>query len=227
MTPHKNQAIQTALTGNWELAISINEELLKENPQDIETLNRLAFAYTVSGKTKDAKITYQKVLEIDIFNPIAIKNLKRLGDFSPGKTINGFQLGTDMFLEESGKTKIVILINTAQPKLLKSLQVGQQLHLAVKRSKIFVLDNRDQYIGMLPDDIGKRIIKFLNGGNIYETYVKSIEEHSLAIFIKEKKRAGKFKNLPTFTSGEKSNLTFAKSAKPKNYSPEASKDEDA
>src|SRR6185437_10139517 len=113
MPLQKHQAIQATLEGNWELAITINEALLKENPSDIETLNRLAFAYTVVGKTSHAKNAYQKVLEIDIFNPIAIKNLKRLGTSTPSVSINTHQLVTNMFLEEIGKTKIVTLINMA------------------------------------------------------------------------------------------------------------------
>ena len=53
----KTQAIQTALSGNWEKAIDINKSLIKEDPSDIDALNRLAFAFTILGKTKDAKST--------------------------------------------------------------------------------------------------------------------------------------------------------------------------
>src|SRR6266436_10065646 len=104
MLLQKNQAIQTALEGQWELAINLNQEILQQNPADIETLNRLAFAYTALGKIQDAKKTYQRVLEIDVFNPIALKNYKRL---SGGITHNGtvpLHLDSGMYLEESGKT---------------------------------------------------------------------------------------------------------------------------
>src|SRR5579859_6970355 len=139
MEIQKHQAIQATLDGNWELAVTINEELLKSNPTDIETLNRLAFAYTVIGRSTHAKNAYKKVLELDIFNPIAIKNLKRLetGASLPSNTP---QLMMNMFLEESGKTKIVTLINIAQPKVIQSLQIGQSITLCIKRLKIFVLD---------------------------------------------------------------------------------------
>ena len=90
MTSLKLQAIQTALIGDWKNAISLNKKLLDENPQDIDTLNRLGLAYAISGKAKDAKTTYQKVLDIDPLNPIALKNAKRLKDktFSANKTGN-------------------------------------------------------------------------------------------------------------------------------------------
>lgn len=211
MSLHKHQAIQATLEGNWELAISINEELLKDNPSDIETLNRLAFAYTVVGKTTHAKNAYKKVLEIDIFNPIAIKNLKRLGNIVTNSTGSiPHQLMTNTFLEESGKTKIVALINTAPQKVIQSLQVGQKVELCIKRLKIFVLDEKNQYLGMLPDNIGSRLIKFLKGGNTYEVYVKAIESHSVSVFIREKKRSARFKNEPTFLTGEKHAFIFKK-----------------
>lgn len=206
----KTQAIYTALGGDWNTAISLNLELLKENPSDIETLNRLAFAYIVLGKTKDAKNIYQKVLKLDGQNPIALKNLKRLIGTTDKK--NGDSLKNrcfvgeinSIFIEETGKTKVIELINVADPKIISHLMIGELLALSIKRLKIFILDQRKQYIGMLPDDIGKRLIKFLKGGNRYQAFVKAVENHRVIIFIKEEARATRFKNQPSFyTSMEK------------------------
>lgn len=197
MTLQKNLAIQTALMGDWEQAITINEAILSEYPDDIETLNRLAFAYTVTGRNKEAKGAYQKVLEIDVFNPIALKNLKRLNESNNQKFSQTPQIVNNMFLEETGKTKIISLINTAPPRVIRNLRVGQRLSFCIKRLKIFILDDNETYIGMLPDNIGARLIKFLHGGNTYEVCIKSLDL-TVTIFIKEKKRSSKFKNLPTF-----------------------------
>jgi tetratricopeptide (TPR) repeat protein len=207
MIPLKTQAIQNALTGDWDKAIIINQEILVEEPTDIDTLNRLGFAYTILGKTKEAKQIYQQVLDIDSANPIALKNLKKLGTIG-GKTKASLHISTNMFLEESGKTKIVTLVNTAPAQVLKTLQMGQLLHLCIKRSKVFVQDEQKQFVGMLPDDIGKRLTRFLEGGNEYESYVKSAEDHEVVIFIKEVKRAAKFKNQPSFLFGDKTKLAF-------------------
>lgn len=207
MTPLKTQAIQIALTGDWDKAIALNLEILSLEPSDIDTLNRLAFAYTISGKIQDAKETYQQVLTIDSANPIALKNLKRLG--TPLSTKPALHISTNMFLEESGKTKIVSLVNTAPNQVIKSLQMGQLLNLCIKRSKIFVQDEQKQYVGMLPDDIGKRLSMFLEGGNEYESYVKSAHDHEVMIFIKETKRASKYKNQPSFLFGEKTHLSLS------------------
>ncbi len=212
ITPLKAQAIQIALTGNWEMAVAINQEILKETPEDIDALNRLAFAYSIIGKSKLAKDAYQKVLLIDSCNPIALKNLKKLGESASRKTTTSQLMGT-MFLEESGKTKIVSLINTAQPKILRTLQIGQLLKLGIKRLKIFVTDSQGQFIGMLPDDIGTRLIKFIDGGNEYETYIKSVEDHKVVVFMREVKRANRFKNQPSFLFGDKTHLAFKQKQK--------------
>lgn len=204
MTPLKNQAIQTALTGDWQSATSINKALLNENPNDIEALNRLAFAFTVLGKIKDAKSAYRKVLQIDSLNPIALRNLKHISNLTSKKTLKTDLLPSlinHAFLEETGKTKIIELINIAQPRIITGLRIGQSLKISIKRSKIFIQSEIDQYIGVLPDDIGKRLIKLIKGGNLYKTYVKSVSEHRIEVFIKEVKRANRFKDHPSFLQG--------------------------
>ncbi|OGH23979.1 MAG: hypothetical protein A3J69_02555 [Candidatus Levybacteria bacterium RIFCSPHIGHO2_02_FULL_42_12] len=200
----KQQAIETALTGDWTSAIKYNKEILKENPDDIDTLNRLAFAFTVARKIREAKKTYQRVLELDRKNPIATKNLKRLqGLPSGGNKSNSAPehistLSSLMFLEESGKTKIVELINTAEPKKIALLLIGEPLGLRMKRFKVFVLNQKNQYVGMLPDNIARRLIALLKGGNMYEIYIKSINNNRVSIFLKETKRANRFKNQSSF-----------------------------
>ena len=209
----KSQAIQTALMGDWNTAVSINKDLLKENPNDIDTLNRLAFAFSAIGKLKDARSVYQKVLEIDLNNPIAVRNLKQMIEANKNKNLkNSSPLSSclhNIFLEEAGKTKVVELTNVAQPKIISCLKAGESLNLVIKRSKIFVLGNQKEYIGMLPEDISRRLIKFLKGGNIYEAYVKAIKAHKIFIFIRETKRIKRFKNQPSFSITENVKVSFA------------------
>lgn len=211
MTQLKNQAIQTALTGDWKTAVEINKELLDEEPKDIDALNRLALAYQVLGKIKSAKSTYQKVLKIDPLNPIALRNLKQLKTTKTTKGILDSIAINNKFLEETGKTKVIELLNIAPHTVIQTLRTGQEVSLSIKRSKIFVLKNekssqaRDshsagQYIGMLPDDIGRRLIKFIKSGSRYEAYIKSVNLRRVVIFIKESKRSSRFKNQPSFLS---------------------------
>lgn len=201
-----NQAIQTALQGNWTEAIALNKSLIKENPEDIDALNRIALAYTIIGKVKEAKSAYQKVVNIDPLNSIALRNLKKLKDKNITITpVSGNYQINNHFLEQPGKTKVIELINIAQPKIIESLRMGQTLTLSIKRSKIFAQEQQ-QYIGVLPDDIAKRLIKFINAGSVYDAYVKSANPHKVSIFVKEIKKAKRYKDQPSFLSNSESAL---------------------
>lgn len=213
----QSEAIKATLKGDWEKAIELNLQLLNANPEDIESLNRLAFAYGSIGNIKEAKKTYKKVLEFDDTNPIALKNLKRLGEnISRKNQPPTFSIDNSMFLEEVGKTKVITLVNAAPVKTLHNLQIGQPVVLVIKRLKIFVLNDEEKFLGMLPDNISRRLIKFIKGGNKYIAYVKSIDERSITIFVKETKRVTKFKNQPSFMTSDvqKQSIVFKKN---KNY----------
>lgn len=222
----KNQAIQTALKGDWEEAIILNKTLVDEDPRDIDALNRLALAYSIVGKVKDARSTYQKVIELDSLNAIALRNLKKLKEAN-GQSTNGnglTKLINNRFLEEPGRTKVVDLVNIAQPKITENLRTGQSLDLSIKRLKIFASDGK-QYIGVLPDDIARRLIKFMKAGCLYDAYVKSSSTHKVALFIKETKKTSRFKDQPSFTSFSESHLELEKHPKKKSKSGSSKNDE--
>lgn len=228
MSSLKAQAIQTTLTGDWQNAVTLNQKLLKEDPADIEALNRLAFAFTILGKRKSARDIYQKVLRIDSKNPIALKNLKRLDGFVKKPKALAYRIRdvSTLFIEEGGKTKVVELINVADSKVIGLLRIGEPLILNIKRLKIFVLTSQKRYVGMLPDDIARRLIKFLKGGNTYEAYLRSVEERKVTVFIKETKRSARFKNQPSFMPLGKSKIAFANPSKNSIYENESEEDQD-
>lgn len=205
-TPLRTQAVTAALANNWQEACTVNIQLLSQNPHDIDSLNRLAFAYMKLGKFKKAKDTYKLVVEKDATNPIAIKNLKRLEMVS--KHIKSDQdappnqnpaIAADSFIEEAGKTKTVELKNVADKKTLSYVQPGDPVVIVVKRSKIFIQAIDKKYIGVLPDSLGLRLVTFMKGGNIYSAYIKACDEKNVTIFIKEIKKVSKFKNQSSFS----------------------------
>lgn len=204
--PLKTLAIEAAMQNNWKDAISFNEELLLENPNDLGCLNRLGFAYMKAGKYKKAKEVFNKIINIDKTNPIALKNIKRLETVSKMKK-NGEETShtshfsrSSIFIEEAGKTKSIQLKNLSDKKTLSMLEPGDEVSLVIKRSKIFVQTLQKVYVGMLPDNISMRLITFMKGGNEYVACVKSCDEKNVIIFVKETKKASKFKNQASFFS---------------------------
>ena len=217
--------------GNWKSAATLNKALINEEPKDIDALNRLAYVFTIMGRIQDARSTYKKVLKIDVLNQIAIKNIKKLTEMGSKKTTkNLFSIKNvnNTFLEETGKTKIITLVNTAQPKIIALLTTGQPIVIAIKRSKIFVQNQDKQYLGVLPDDIGRRLIKLMKGGNTYEACIKSASEHKVCVFVKETKRVSKYKNQPSFPQDQDQDLGLSKSnrTKIKNYRDLRAEEED-
>lgn len=210
-TPLKDQAIRSALENKWNDAYKINFKLLEEDPEDIDTLNRLAFSLIKLSKFKQAKDAYQQVIQLDKTNPIATKNLKKLDMMSKQKVSKKLlvsdttNLSTSMpldelFIEEAGKTKTVELKNIADKKSLSLLQPGDLVCLVVKRSKIFIQSYEKKYIGMLPDSVGMRLITFIKGGNEYQACIKALTEKTVIVFIKESKKMSRFKNQQSFTA---------------------------
>lgn len=203
-TPLKTLAINAALTNDWKQAEEINSQIILDNPDNIDSLNRLGFAFMKQGRYNKAKETYKKVITLDKTNPIAVKNLKRLETVSKGSKKDGVttthNMTTDIYIEEAGKTKTVELKNVADKKTLSVIEPGDSVFIVVKRSKIFVQSNDKKYIGMLPDNISMRLVTFMNGGNEYVACVKASDEKSVTIFIKETKKASKFKNQASFSS---------------------------
>jgi hypothetical protein len=205
-SPLKDIAIKCALENKWSDAIQANLDILQQNPQDIDTLNRLGFAYLQTSNMEDAGKTYQKVLDIDMSNPIAKKNLKKIQSVSSGSTTNtlrSFELNVnDLYIEEAGKTKTVELKNVADKKALSTLQTGEQVNLVPKRSKIFIQNAAKTYIGVLPDNIGMRLKEYIQGGNEYKAIIKSVSDKNVVVFIKEMKKAPKYKNQPSFVTNQ-------------------------
>jgi tetratricopeptide (TPR) repeat protein len=197
MASLKSQAIQTALVGDWNNAVSLNQTILKEEPSDIDTLNRLAFALLSLGNTKQAKDIYEQVLSLDMKNPIAIRNLKRLNDNQIKASNTPLN---NLFIEEPGKTKVMELLNIADKKVIAYLRSGELIELRIKRNRIFALNGENQFIGMLPDDICQRLIRFINAGNQYEAYIRTVDSNRVSVFLRETKRVKRFRDQPSFVN---------------------------
>jgi len=198
---HK-QAINAAITCNWENAITLNEKILEVEPQNTEVLNRLAKALFEIGNYSGAKKIYTQVLEIDPYNTIAEKNLKKAASLKKDGAIPSTQsmtLSPAMFLEEPGVTTLVNLVKIAEPQKLLKLSPGTVVNLVPKKRGVSVTDSRDVYLGAFPDDSAFHLLKLLKGGNKYMSIIKSIRPPSgLIVLVRETYRSKKFKNQASF-----------------------------
>lgn len=197
---HK-QAINAAISCNWQNAIVLNEKILTKEPDNTEVLNRLAKAHFETGNYSGAKKIYHRVLEIDPYNTIAEKNLKKVSSLKKDGINLGSQtmsLSPSMFLEEPGITTLVNLVKVAEPQKLLKLSPGTVVNLVPKKRGVSVTDSTETYLGAFPDDSAFHLLKLLKGGNKYSSIIKSVRPNGLTVLIREIYRSKKFKNQASF-----------------------------
>lgn len=192
----QTQAIQASLDNDWEIAIDLNNLILQENPADIASLNRLARAYAELGQKESAKSVYQKVLSLDKYNPIAVKFLRLLPDKNGASETN---LAKEDFVEEAGTTKAVTLVKSAAKDVLLSLCIRQQLQFTPRSRLIAISTLAGNYIGCLPDDLSFKLKKNLKTGYKYTLCLKTSNDRTATIFIRETHRPSRPTAGPSFS----------------------------
>lgn len=194
------QAVNFALFGKWKNARDTNLEILKNNPNDIDALNRLAKSYLELGNIVSARSTIKKVLKIDPYNPIAVKCLEKWKNLTRIDKKTSKQLPQELFLEEPGKTKIIHLIHTCDKPVLAKLDCGDMVYENVRSHRISIMTDSNTYIGKLPDDVSIRLKKFIKLGYKYQFAIKSIDKNEVKIFAREIYRPDKYMNVSSFSS---------------------------
>ncbi len=196
------KAISLALHGEWNEAIEINLQILQITPEDTDSLNRLAKAYAETGQINEAKKTAQKVLSIDPLNTIAVKCFAKWQTMKNGEINQKSFAAPESFLEDSGKTKLVPLMNPGDDQVLASLDSGDIVKLATHPHSIAVVTQENKNIGKLPDDLAARLNNLIKSGNKYQVLIKSIVGKQVTIFIRETERGEKSSAIQSFP-GEK------------------------
>ena len=192
------KSITLALEGSWKEAIKVNKEILEGNPSDTDTLNRLAKAYFENGNSAKAKKVCQKIIKLDPFNSIALKNFvkwKGIKEKYPSETKPS---NTASFIEESGKTKLVSLLNLGDVKIIGNLNTCDEVVLAAHTHRVSLTTIDGKYIGRLPDDLALRLRRLIFLGNIYQVFIKSIDQKGIRVFIKEIQKSKKTENTLSF-----------------------------
>lgn len=221
------KAVNFALQCKWEEAINTNLEILKNDKDNVDALNRLARACAEMGEMSKAKKTCKKVLKIEPSNQIAQKALQRYKRAkNNSKTAADKYASPSTFLEEPGKTKIVSLLNPGDSKIISSLDAGDEVLMTTHSHRVCITDKKGKYLGRLPDDLAARLKTLVKGGNKYEIYVKTIAPKELKIFIKEMERGRDFLNTPSFPSEKIEYISYAPPELVNKQKPDTGQDEE-
>lgn len=191
------QAVSLAIKGLWTEALVINLEILKEDPNDIDALNRIARCYSELGELKKARESAKKVLDIDPTNSIATRCLAKYKNMDGKNTKPADISSAESFLEESGKTKIIDLLNLGDKSVISCLNTAEVVKILPHSHKVSVVTGDNKYIGRLPDDVSARIRNLIKHGNRYQVLIKSISENNVVVFIRELENKTKDISFPT------------------------------
>ena len=182
------QAITLAMEGRWQEAVTTNKAIIENYPNDVDAYNRLGRAYMELGEYSLARETYSRAKELDPYNAIAEKNLRRLSHLKGKSAVPGegfHQVEPQVFIEETGKAGVVKLIRLAPKEVLARVDAGDKVSLKIDGSDIIVESSRHEYLGLVEPRHSQRLIKLMQGGNQYSATVISSSEDNLAVIIRE------------------------------------------
>jgi len=181
-------AIALAMEGRWREAVAANKEIIESFPNDVDAYNRLGKAYMELGEYSLAKEAYAKAIELDSYNIIAQKNLRRLsylGEAAATPEADSAKAKPEHFIEETGKAGVVSLYRLAPREVLAKIVAGDRVYLKVNETSLAVENSRGQYLGLVEPRHAQRLIKLMEGGNRYAGAIVSSAEDRVNVIIRE------------------------------------------
>jgi tetratricopeptide (TPR) repeat protein len=194
------EALNAALSGDWQEALARNQEIIERFGADEETHNRTGKALTELGRLDDALAQYKATLERNPLNGIAIKQVSRLTELMEQKSaLPKAQAGVDvnLFVEEMGKTALAQV--SLEPGFdAARLSPGDQLQLTPQKDGLVVRTADDVLVGHVEAKLARRVLKFMTGGNRYAAAVANADDNDVRIIIRETYQAPEFAGHPSF-----------------------------
>ena len=188
---HKQQrsreAIDMAMQARWQDAVDINKEILESFPDDVEANNRLGRAYMELGQYQLSRESYQKAAQIDPYNAIANRNLRRLNDLKESGEIDieMDKVEPDHFIEEIGKAGVVVLEELAEKEKRASTVAGDKAIMKIEGSYLVVSNSRGEYLGKVEPKHAPRLIRLMLGGNKYSAVVVKSTAEGMTVMVRE------------------------------------------
>ncbi|MEO6796273.1 MAG: tetratricopeptide repeat protein [Candidatus Dormibacter sp.] len=211
-----DEAIELALASRWAEAAQVNRAIVDRFGLDEDTLNRLGKSYTELGQVDDAVEAYQSTLKINPVNPIALKNLAKLQAVRGGKAAvrpSKTRVDVDAFIEETGKTSMTALHVHGEGDPCSEVAGGDPVKLIVAGDTMNVETARGVHLGHLDHALGRRLIKFIEGGNRYSGAVATCDGNSIKIIVRETYQDPKFFGRPSFPTKKGAREEFRPYAK--------------
>ncbi|MBI4091294.1 tetratricopeptide repeat protein [candidate division WWE3 bacterium] len=197
----ESEAINSALSKNWQKAIELNKQLVNYDDQNVSAYNRLAKAYLEIEKYEEAKKVLKKVLKLDPINQTARKNYEYA---AARKKVLGNQPHPDIksFIKEPGTTKEFTFAILTKGMTSKKFYLGEELKVQVSGHKVSVHKVSGELIGIFDTLTADKILNCLKRGGNVKAYFLSGEEKEATTLLKS--------SLPIFKSEKQEIKPFIK-----------------
>ena len=181
------EAIDLAMQGKWQEAVDINREILENFPRDVDASNRLGRAYMELGQLAAATEAYSRTIELDPYNAIANRNLRRINDMDQedGEDVDTDEVAPQQFIEEIGKSGTTSLLELAPKEKRARMVSGDRVFLKVDKSNLIVENRRGEYMGKVEPRYAQRLSRLILGGNQYTATIVTSKADTLSIIIRE------------------------------------------
>ena len=181
------EAIDLAMQGKWQEAVEINQEILENFPRDVDASNRLGRAYMELGQLTKATEAYSYTIELDPYNAIASRNLRRIADMdqSEGEDVDTDEVAPRQFIEEIGKSGTAGLEELAPKEKRARMVSGDKVFLKVDNNALIVENRRGEYMGRVPARYAQRLVRLILGGNEYAATIVTSKAEELSVIIRE------------------------------------------
>ena len=194
------EALNAALSGDWQTALGLNEEVVERFGPDEETQNRTGKALTELGRLDEAVAQYRATLEMNPLNGIAIKQVNRIEELMQQKAdLPKAQAAVDvnLFVEEMGKTAQAHVVMESKFDTA-ILAPGDSVDLVPEKDSLLVKTADGAVVGHVEAKLARRVLKFIAGGNQYTAAVATTDAKDVRIIIKETYQAPEFAGVPSF-----------------------------
>jgi len=181
------EAIDLAMQARWQEAVDINKEIVESFPEDVDAYNRLGRAYMELGQYTQAREAYSRTVQLDPYNAIANRNLRRLSDLgeSDSAEVETDKVAPHDFIEEKGKAGMVTLYELAPKENRARMVAGDKVYLKVDGSVLAVENSRGNYMGKVESKYTQRLIRLILGGNQYTASVVKSTIDLMTVIVRE------------------------------------------
>lgn len=181
------EAIDLAMQARWQEAVDINNEIIESFPEDVDAYNRLGRAYMELGRYTQAREAYSRTVQMDPYNAIAARNLRRLSDLGESDTaeVETDRVEPHHFIEEIGKAGVVTLYELAPKEDRARMVAGDKVVLKDEGSVLAVENRRGVYMGKVEPRYAQRLIRLMRGGNLYTASVVKSTMDMMTVIVRE------------------------------------------